>query len=479
MKILVTGANGYIGTRLIPTLLENGHEVVCVVRDPRRLRSWPHHNHAVHAIKADLLDEESLNSLPSDLDVAFYLVHSMTSEDQDFAALEKRCAQNFTRAIAKTGARQVIYLSGIGNDQSLSKHLSSRIAVEETLKQGSVPVTILRAAVIIGSGSASFEILRDLVEKLPFMITPRWVQNRCQPIAIADVIFYLNAVMLESQAMNKTFDIGGPDILTYRQMMLMYARVRGLRRFIMSVPVLTPRLSSYWLYFITATSFSLARSLVDSLRNEVICGDDMINSVVDHTCLSCEEALRKALERIECNEVLSSWKDSLISGTIRSDYLDFVQVPDRGIFRNTQSVILDGTTEEVSTRVYSIGGRRGWYHMNWAWEVRGFLDKLAGGVGLRRGRRHPSDLRVGDAVDFWRTLVTTSEKDRLVLFAEMKMPGEAWLEFRLDEEKGKTVLTQTATFRPRGLFGRMYWYSLCPIHFFVFRGMADAIAHGR
>ncbi|MDJ0836793.1 MAG: SDR family oxidoreductase [Acidobacteriota bacterium] len=479
MNILVTGANGYIGTRLIPSLLEAGHRVWCLVRDPRRMRSYPHHRDSVHILKGDLLDADSLQNWPAQIDVAFYLVHSMSTIDEDFETLEETCAANFVTALGRTEARQVVYLSGICNDRDLSKHLGSRHKVEIALQRGPVPVTTLRAAVIIGSGSASFEILRDLVEKLPFMITPRWVKSRCQPIGIADVIFYLQAVMLHEETLGRTFDIGGPDVMTYREMMLLYAKVRGLRRYMVSVPVLTPRLSSYWLYFITATSFTLARSLVDSLRNEVVCGPDHIEKVIPHRCLGLEQALTRAMAKIESKEVLSSWKDSLVSGTIRTDYLNFVDVPDYGVFKNVQRLELVDHGEETRTRIFSIGGDRGWYHMNWAWQVRGFLDKLAGGVGLRRGRRHPTELRIGDAVDFWRTLVTTAERDRLVLFAEMKMPGEAWLEFRIDRTDDRWFLTQTATFRPRGLLGRLYWYSLCPIHFFVFRGMAEAVAYGR
>lgn len=476
MKILVTGANGYIGTRLIPSLLEAGHEVWCMVRDARRFQGYPHHHGAVHVIQADLLAPETLKGIPKDMDIAYYLVHSMRTTSGSFDDLETQCARNFAQAIGQTETRQIIYLSGIGNDKDLSKHLKSRIQVERVLAEGPVPVTVLRAAIIIGSGSASFEILRDLVEKLPVMVTPRWVKNRIQPIAIADVIYYLQAVIMKEETFGKSLDIGGPDVLTYRQLMMLYAQVRGLRRWMISVPVLTPRLSSYWLFFITATTFSLARSLVDSLRNEVVCSDQHINVYINHKCLTCEEALLKAMARIESNEVLSSWTDSLVSGSIRNDYLDFVHVPNSGVYTDVQRQPITGEVGAVRERIFSIGGSRGWYHMNWAWKLRGYLDKALGGVGLRRGRRHPSELRIGDAVDFWRTLVTTPTKDLLVLFAEMKLPGEAWLEFRLDQDQDQTWLTQTATFRPRGVLGRLYWYALTPIHVFIFRGMAKSIA---
>jgi len=475
MKILVTGANGYIGTHLIPSLLDAGHEVVCLVRDPRR---FSYDAARLSVVRADLLDADSLARVPRDCEVAFYLVHSMGATSDHFPALERDCARNFTAVTRESSLRQVIYLSGIANEDTLSKHLSSRREVERILATGPVPVTVLRAAIIIGSGSASFEILRDLVEKLPIMITPRWVKTRCQPIGIKDLIYYLVAVIGNEKAYGGTFDVGGPDVLTYKQMMLIYAEVRGLRRTIIDVPVFSPRLSSYWLYFLTSTNYSLAQSLVDSMKNEVVCGSQQIGAVVPHQPLPYRQALGRTLARIENNKVLASWKDAISSGNIRKDYLDFVHIPQNGVFKDVQTFDAEIPLKELRRRIGSIGGKQGWYYMNWAWEIRGFLDKLVGGVGLRRGRRDPEDVQVGDALDFWRVLVTTSDGNRLTLFAEMKVPGEAWLEFEIRFRGRKPYLVQTATFRPRGVFGRLYWYMLVPIHFFIFSGMAKAIAQG-
>jgi uncharacterized protein YbjT (DUF2867 family) len=476
MNILVTGANGYIGTHLIPSLLTAGHQVHCVVRDRQRFRYDPSHHPNLHIWEANLLKANSLEVLPQDIDVAYYLVHSMGNSSGDFAQFEYRCADNFAHYIRQTRAQQVIYLSGIANDAALSKHLNSRLQVENRLKRCGVPLTVLRAAIIIGSGSASFEILRDLVEKLPFMITPKWVSTRCQPIAIADVVFYLIKVILNPQAYGESFDIGGPDALTYRDMMLGYAKLRGLKRYIVTVPVLTPQLSSLWLHFITSTNFSLARSLVDSMKNEVVCGDNHISKIIDHLCLTYETALSRALTKIENNQVLVSWRDSVVSGNIQGDCVDFVLIPEGGVVTNNQFRKITAPIEEVRQRIWSIGGKNGWYYMNWAWKLRGILDQIMGGVGLRRGRRDPHDLRIGDALDFWRVVISTEDRSRLGLFAEMKVPGEAWLEFEIFQHQGAYYFRQTATFRPRGIKGRLYWYSLVPVHFFIFGGMANAIA---
>lgn len=386
MKILLTGANGYIGKRLLPVLVEDGHEVVCLVRDPRRLKIPEGIRGQVSVIGGDLLDFDSLGEIPADIDTAFYLVHSMSNTAEDFAGMEQQCAENFIRRVRETAVQQIIYLSGIVNDRDLSTHLQSRQNVENILRSGGTPLTVLRAGIIIGSGSASFEIIRDLVEKLPVMIAPRWVNNRSQPIAIYDVIHYLRRVIGHPQCFNCSFDIGGPDILTYKEMMLRFAKVRGFKRYIINVPVLTPQLSSYWLYFVTATSFSLARSLVDSLRNEVICMNHDIHAIIPHPCLPYEDAVRRAFSKIAENTVISSWKDAWVSGTLHGKYRDFVQVPENGCLIDRRSRAFTRDPGEVLENIWAIGGDRGWYGSNWLWKLRGFLDKLAGGVGLRRGR---------------------------------------------------------------------------------------------
>jgi uncharacterized protein YbjT (DUF2867 family) len=474
MKILLTGATGYIGKRLLPHLLNEGHEVVCLVRDPRRFNKKLAEKPNVEILKADLLDEVSLNSIPVDIDIAYYFVHSMGASGSDFLDLEKRSAENFVAAVNKTDVRQIIYLSGIiSDDTKLSKHLDSRLNVEKVLQKADASTTILRAAIIIGSGSGSFEIIRDLAEKLPVMITPKWLKTKCQPIAIKNVIEYLTGVINKPEAFNKLFDIGGPDILTYKEMLLQYAEARGLKRYIISMPVLTPRLSSYWLYFVTSTNFSLARSLVDSMKNEVVKNITGIEKIVDTKLIGYKEAIERAFKMIDANNVASSWIDSAITGNIKQDFLDKVEVPQYGCLTDRRSLVYSSESSSVIRNIWEIGGDNGWYFWNWAWIFRGLIDKMVGGVGLRRGRRSPNELEAGDALDFWRVISANKEKGRLVLYAEMKLPGEAWLEYDVDEEM--KLLIQSATFRPNGVLGRLYWYLLQPVHKIIFYGMAKKI----
>ncbi len=480
MKILLTGANGYIGKRLLLALTEQGHEVHCTVRDKRRFRLGERfqNKQLIHIWECDLLDETTCLHLPIEIDVAFYLVHSMSSNSNKFSELEQRMAKNFKEYINTTSAQQIIYLSGIVNDSELSKHLQSRFNTENILKESNVPVTILRAAIIIGSGSASFEIIRDLVEKLPVMIAPKWLNTKCQPISIRDTLNYLQGVMMQSEAYNRSFDIGGPDILTYKEMLLQFGEVRGLKRFIFTVPVFSPRLSSYWLYFVTSTSYKLAVSLVDSMRNEVIVKNNDIDKIVTTEKIGYKKAVALAFDIIQQSAVISSWKDAVVSGKIDENYTDFIQVPQQACFRDSRSFPFPKEdTSKVLNNLWQIGGQRGWYAYNTLWMIRGYLDKIVGGVGLRRGRRNALQLTEGDALDFWRVLVADKPKKRLLLFAEMKVPGEAWLEFTIEEGKDiKTnILHQKATFRPKGLLGRLYWYSVYPLHFLVFPGMAKGI----
>jgi uncharacterized protein YbjT (DUF2867 family) len=472
MKILITGATGYIAQRLIPVLSGNGNEVICCVRDKARFDTGKYRTSSISVIEVDFLKPETLKNIPSDIDAAFYLIHSMSTSAGDFEKLEENSALNFKNYIQQTRARQVIYLSGIVNEEILSKHLTSRSNVEKILGSGSYSLTTLRAGIIIGSGSASFEIIRDLVEKLPVMIAPRWLNTKSQPIAIRDVIEFLSGVLLNESTFNKSFDIGGPDIMTYKQMLLRFAKVRGLRRWIGIVPVMTPKLSSYWLYFITSTSYPLAQNLVDSMKVEVICRENNLKELLGITPVSYEDAIREAFEKIELNQVPSSWKDALTSGTLNEGIARYAEVPVHGCFIDYRKLHIVNS-ESALLRIWSIGGRNGWYYGDWLWGIRGFIDKLFGGVGLRRGRKNQTEISPGETLDFWRVLIADKKERRLLLYAEMKLPGEAWLEFRIDSQN---VLHQTATFRPLGLWGRLYWYSVLPFHRIIFPGMLKNIA---
>lgn len=472
MKILLTGATGYIGKRLLPALVAKGHTVICGVRDKRRFNPPESIKDLVQAIEIDLLKPESLKNIPKDIDVAYYLVHSMTG-NKDYESLELQSATNFRLAIEKTKLTHLIYLSGIANAPQLSKHLNSRKQVEEALNKGDYHCTTFRAGVIIGSGSASFEIIRDLVEKLPLMITPKWLETRSQPISIVDVITYLCEAPLVTACYNRSFDIGGPDILTYKEMLLGCAKVRKLSRKIITVPVMSPRLSSYWLYFVTSTSFLLAQSLVEGMKVEVVCENDDIRLIIPTANIAYEEALQRAFLRIESKDVTSSWKDSFSSGGLQMSISDFIDIPTFGCFTDHRIQEVE-SREQCLHRIWQIGGDHGWYCTDWLWKCRGVLDKLFGGVGLLRGRTDPEKIHPGDALDFWRVLYADKKEGRLLLFAEMKLPGEAWLEFKV---KGNT-LYQTATFRPKGLWGRMYWYTIFPLHFFIFPCMARKLGTG-
>lgn len=476
MKILLTGANGYIGRRLLPLLLHAGHEVTCLVRDVRRMDMEKMPVGKVRFIEGDLLKLKSLENIPDDIEIAYYLVHSMGYSYDNFKEMEQITASNFVQRLSSTKCRQIIYLGGIANDTSLSEHLYSRKSVESLLSSSHIPLTVLRAAIIIGSGGASFEIIRDLVEKLPVMVAPKWILTLCQPIAVRDVLAYLIACMDNQALFGKTFDISGPDVLTYKEMMLQFAKVRGLNRWIITVPVLTPRLSSLWLYFVTTTSFSLARSLVDSMKNEVIKKQDGIEKIIPLTLTGYKEAVSLAFDKIRQNEVISSWKDALASSSIDTRLMQYIQVPQYGCFVDYRKKSLGKRAKnEVVDNIWSVGGDRGWYYMNFLWKIRGYLDKLVGGVGLRRGRRSPSQLVPGDALDFWRVLMADKEESRLLLYAEMKLPGEAWLEFKISQQDGQDYLEQTATFRPHGIWGRLYWYSIVPLHALIFPGLARSI----
>lgn len=470
MKILLTGATGYIGKRLLPLLVNQGHQVICCVRDKNRFYSPPEFKNNLTLIEVDFLKKDTLITIPKDIDAAYYLIHSMSSSSDNYDELEKISAENFVFGINQTTAKQVIYLSGIVNDKSLSKHLASRKKVEEVLNTGDFSTTTLRAGIIVGSGSASFEIIRDLVNKLPIMIAPKWLNTKCQPIAITDVLDFLSKSLLNPLTYNHSFDIGGPDILTYKEMLLGFAKAKKLKRWIFTVPIMTPKLSSYWLYFVTTTSYKLATALVSSMKVEVICRNNRIDDLLGVKPMTYEQALSRALIKVNEDMVASSWKDSLVSGRFSSNLSEYLKVPKKDCFidrRKKEVINRDFTIEKI----WSIGGETGWYYGDWLWSTRGFIDRLFGGVGSRRGRTNKHEIHSGDALDFWRVLYANKSEGKLVLFAEMKLPGEAWLEFKIINNE----LYQSATFRPKGFLGKLYWYSVLPFHGFIFNGMLNKL----
>ena len=471
MKILVTGATGYIGKRLIPLLLNDGHTIVCPVRDKERAQNYYKSQKNIELIEADFLNGHTLNAIPKDIDAAYYLIHSMSNSAKEFHVLEEKCAFNFKRFIESSSVKQVIYLSGITNDTKLSKHLLSRKNVEKTLASEKYALTTFKAGIIVGSGSSSFEIIRDIVEKLPAMIAPKWLNTKTQPLAIRDVLSFLHKSLAIEELYNTSHDIFGPEVLTYKEMLLQFAEVRKLKRYILTVPVMTPKLSSYWLYFVTSTSYKLASSLVNSMGVEVIGKKSNINKLLGVKPMSYKKAVKLAFKKIEQNSIISSWKDSYVSsGKLKNYVHEFINVPEYGCFKDFKKRKVSNK-EEVLNRIWAIGGETGWYYGTFLWKIRGFVDQLFGGAGLRRGRRHPTELYAGDALDFWRVIYADKENGKLLLYAEMILPGEAWLEFKIEEG----ILYQTATFRPHGLAGRLYWYSVMPFHWFVFNGMINNI----
>lgn len=481
MKVLLTGSTGYIGRRLLPHLVGEGHQVVCAVRDKRRF-DYDDFNEeflqSVEVVETDFSNEISTDNLPKDIDAAYYLIHSLNSSHDDFKSQELNVAQNFSNYIAESDCQQLIYVGGIVNDSDLSQHLDSRKSVEDTLRKSGKPVTVLRAGIVIGSGSASFEIIRDLTEKLPIMVAPKWIATRCQPIAIKNVIDYLQGVLFNEKTYDRIFDIGGDDILTYKEMMLGFAKIRKLKRWIVVVPILTPRLSSLWLHFVTSTSYYLARNLIDSMKNEVIAKHSDIDAIIGlEKKFSYEESIKRAFAKINQKQVVSSWKDSFANNQFSELFIDQAEAPEHGCQIDKQEIPFEEASEKVLDNIWQIGGKRGWYYGTFLWVIRGFIDKMVGGVGLRRGRRSDIDIKNGDALDFWRVLHANKEEGRLLLFAEMKLPGEAWLEFKIvkSRDESNKKLVQTATFRPLGLWGRLYWFLVAPFHIFIFKNMAKNI----
>lgn len=472
--ILVTGVTGYIGGRLVPRLLDAGYQVRVLVRDPARLQGRPWLDRAeVH--QGDVLDSQTLGPAMQGVDAAFYLIHSMRG-NPDFHQRDLTAARNFGTAAHEQGVQRIIYLGGLGDPSTdLSRHLESRQQTGKALREAGVPVTEFRAGIIVGSGSISFEMIRYLTERIPIMICPRWVFTRTQPISIRDTLDYLVAALQTPDSVGKTLEIGGTDVLTYGEMMLGYARVRGLRRYLIPVPVLTPRLSSYWAHWMTPIPSDIARPLIEGLRNEIVVRDDAAQQVFpDIKPMGYEAAVQLALQSLHASAVETSWSDALVSSQPERE--PTILTTHEGMIIEQRQHIVAASAQTVFRAFSGLGGERGWLYFNWAWRLRGILDRIVGGVGFRRGRRHPDEVRMGDAVDFWR--VEAVEQDHLLrLRAEMKVPGLAWLQFAAEPiSDDQTRLTQTAFFAPKGLFGWLYWYGLYPLHGLIFSGLVRSIA---
>ncbi|ACY48492.1 SDR family oxidoreductase [Rhodothermus marinus] len=471
MRVLVTGATGYVGGRLIPRLLEAGYPVRAMARDRRRLEGRPWSDR-IEIVEADVLRPETLPDAVNGIHTVFYLIHALGGGD-DFMQKEQAGARHLAEAAARAGVSHIIYLGGLQPPRPVSRHLESRRLTGEALRSGPVPVTELRAGIILGSGSLSFELIRYLTERLPVMITPRWVKIPTQPIAIRNVLDYLMAALQRPPERSRIVDIGGPDVLTYADLFRLYARLRGLRRWIVPVPALTPRLSSYWIGLVTPLPARIARKLIDSLKAPTVCRDDLARRLFPEvTPLSAEAAMRLALQRLDAGHVETIWFGAYSSG---DEERLTTHLEDReGLLRDTYSIWIAAAPSAVFAYLKRLGGARGWPYANGLWRLRGVLDRLVGGIGYRRGRRHPEELYAGDAVDFWRVEALEPER-RLLLRAEMKVPGRAWLQFVVQPEGKGTRLIQQALFEPRGLAGLLYWYSIYPLHRFVFRGMLRAI----
>lgn len=478
--ILVTGATGYVGGRLIPALLEAGFRVRAMARNTAKMGCQPWAGDPrVELVQGDVLDLNSLKKAAAGCGAAYYLVHSMIAQKGNFAAADRHAASNMVAAAADAGLKRIVYLGGLAETRhgTLSKHLQSRIEVANILQAGPVPTTDLRTPMILGSGSASFEILRYLVERLPVMMTPRWVHSMNQPIAIRNVISYLVGCLKHPETIGQTYDIGGPDILTYRDLLDIYAQEARLpKRWIIPVPVLTPTLSALWIHLISPVPKAIALPLTEGLTSDAVCTENRIQSIIPQTLLSCRSAIRLALERIKQEQVQTCWMDAGALVAPEWAHCGDAEWAGGTIMKCGYRALLQATPQDVWKPVSRIGGKAGWYFGNFLWRLRGSLDRLAGGVGLRRGRRHPTELRVGDALDFWRVL-EVAPPNRLLLIAEMKMPGEALLEIQItDNQKGQTEIQMLSRFLPKGLFGMLYWYALYPFHQWIFSGMLQGIA---
>lgn len=468
MRILVAGT-GYIGGRLVPRLLAEGHTVRCIAREPAGLRArFPQ----AQVVAGDVRDATSLEPALEGIETAFYLIHSMSGAERDFERSDREAAGTFAKAAALHGVQRIVYLGGLGEETAkLSSHLRSRQEVGEILRSVGVCVTEFRAAVIVGSGSVSFEMIRYLTDRLPLMIAPKWVATRCQPISVHDVLAYLLEELTHERTESTIYEIGGSDVLSYKEMMLRYASIRGLWRRVLVVPFFTPRLSSAWVHLVTPIPASLARPLIDGLMSEVVVRDDRASRDFSVRPMGYDDAVRDALNRYVSSGPETTWFDAYIVRALPGEF--------SGV---TEGMLIDRRQRDSSVpaaKVFavfsSLGGERGWLYADWLWKLRGSMDRLVGGTGIRRGRRSATDLREGDAVDFWR--VERYEPGALLrLRAEMRLPGKAWLQFEaIPRSDGGSTLRQTAFFEPQGLLGSLYWYAVVPLHTLIFGTMASRI----
>lgn len=467
MRTLVMGASGYIGTHLVPLLVERGHTVRAAARNFAVLeaRGWP----TVECVGADVLREETLDAALAGIEVAYYLVHAMGSGSQ-FARLDREGARNFRRAAERAGVQRIVYLGGLQPPGDPSAHLESRAETGAILRDGPIPVTELRAGIVVGAGSAAFEVIRDLVFHLPVMVTPRWVRSRTQPIALRDLLEYLVRVAEIPETTGHTYDVGGPDILSYAEMMQQFAHVTGKRIVILPLPVLTPRLSSYWLDLVTAVPANIARPLIDGLRHDLLARDEAIRALIPLDLHPYSAAVRQALETERAQATPARWTEGALA--YRAARPDVSYFSKRTSATSTTAASVPGAW----TAITSLGGRRGWPAYNWLWQLRAVLDRLIGGPGMRRGRRHPTDVHVGDIIDWWR-VVAVDPGRRLTLLAEMRMPGSAVLELEATPDPGGgATITVAAYFNPAGVWGLLYWLALIPVHRRIFTALAGGLA---
>ncbi|MFK7844883.1 MAG: SDR family oxidoreductase [Rhodothermales bacterium] len=469
-KILVTGATGYVGGRLVPLLLDAGHDVRCFVRNPMRLKHRPWEQHVTLA-KGNVFNEEELDAALQGIDIAYYMIHSLGAGEHEFAQQDRDAASNFARAASKAGVKRIIYLGGLRpKTERISEHLKSRLETGDFLRSGDVPVTEFRAGVIVGSGSLSFELIRYLTERLPVLVTPKWVNTKTHPIAIRDVLNYLISAIDTPESEGEIIEIGGNDILSYKDMFQIYAKVRGLRRYLLKVPVLTPRLSSHWISFVTPINAKIAKPLIKGLDNEVTVQDNKAAELFGFQLMGYKDAVEVALKRFDKDNVETSWSDALSSGTDVESMIEDVSEKE-GLIQERLQIRTTASPESVFSVIKSLGGKNGWFYANPLWTIRAVFDLVLGGVGLRKGRRSYTEVREGDTIDFWR-VESIEENKSLRLRAEMKVPGKAWLQYTINRLDKKTcIVTQTALFEPRGLFGFLYWYMFYIPHRFIFPGM--------